>query len=253
MKKVSVPADVANVLRGASVQGNVIVLPPGQLERKLYQDVDKVLKAMGGKWDRKAGGHSFPLDPSEMLADALGTGKALNRKGTLQFFQTPEPLAERMAALARVTASDIVLEPSAGHGRLVNPAKKLGADVVAVEIDATNADVLSGIGGISVHQADFLEWGRYERGRFNVVLMNPPFSGGQDIDHITSAWSLLTPGGRLVAICSETAFGTNTKKAAAFRDWLASIGATVETLPAGTFREAGTGVGARLISAALAR
>ena len=46
-KKVDVPADVAAVLDGAEVQGSCVALPSGQLERKLYEAVNKVLCAMG--------------------------------------------------------------------------------------------------------------------------------------------------------------------------------------------------------------
>ncbi len=36
---------------------------------------------------------------------------------------------------------------------------------------------------------------------YSRVIMNPPFSHGQDIRHILRAFSLLRPGGVLVAVC----------------------------------------------------
>lgn len=246
-KTVNVPHEVNEVLAHATVEGNAIILPPGQLDRPLYDAVNKVLTAMGGKWSRKVGGHVFPQNPSDLLAEALGTGKAENRKQTLQFFQTPESLAERMAA--KIRAGDLVLEPSAGHGRLVKPLLRVGADVVAVEIDPTNADVLSRIGGFEVHQCDFLDWAKYERRSFDAVVMNPPFTGNQDIRHVMAAWNLLRDGGRLVAIMSEHAFIGQERECRDFRNWLSDISAGVETLPVGSFYESGTGVSARLIVA----
>lgn len=227
-KTVSVPAEVADVLRSAT---------------------DKVLKAMGGKWNRKAGGHKFAFDPSTLLADALGTGKAVNRQQTLQFFETPADLAQKLVVLAGVNPGGMVLEPSAGHGRLVKPALERGADVVAVELDPTNADVLSRIGGVEVHQADFLEWAKYEKRRFDAAVMNPPFSGNQDIRHIKAAWNLLRDGGRIAAILSAHAFIGQERECVQFRDWLTDIDADFEQVPAGTFGESGTQVSAWLVSA----
>ncbi|QCO00486.1 SAM-dependent methyltransferase (plasmid) [Azospirillum argentinense] len=249
MKTVTVPPEVATVLGQATVRGNAIILPPGQLARPLYDAVNKVLTAMGGKWNRKAGGHLFAQDPRAILDEALGTGKAVNRQQTLQFFQTPEDLGERMAELAGIRAGDLALEPEAGHGRLVKPMLARGAEVVAVEIDPVNANVLSRIGGIEVHQDDFLEWAKRERRRFDKVVMNPPFTGNQDIRHVMAAFGLLREGGRLVAIMSEHGFIGQERECRDFRNWLSDNSAEVEQLPAGTFAKSGTGVSVRLITA----
>uniref|UniRef100_A0A6M3XW24 Putative methyltransferase n=1 Tax=viral metagenome TaxID=1070528 RepID=A0A6M3XW24_9ZZZZ len=45
--------DVANVLVNSNVDKNYLYLPQEQLERNLYVRVNKVLKSMGGKWNRK--------------------------------------------------------------------------------------------------------------------------------------------------------------------------------------------------------
>ena len=36
--------------------------------------------------------------------------------------------------------------------------------------------------------------------KYDVIIMNPPFENHQDIEHVQHAYSLLKPGGRLVAI-----------------------------------------------------
>jgi len=75
-------------------------------------------------------------------------------------------------------------------------------------------------------------------GRFDVVVMNPPFDGCADIKHIQHARKMLKPGGRLVAICAN-----GPRQRAALMDeaehW--------EDLPAGTFKAAGTGVNTALL------
>jgi predicted RNA methylase len=254
-KTVTIPTIAADVLDRATVTNNVITLPAGQLDRPTYDAVNKVLTAMGGKWNKKAGGHLFAFDPTDMLAEALGIGKAVNRKKTLQFFETPEARAERMAKLAGVKAGDLTLEPSAGHGRLVMAMMKLCANVVAVEIDAINTGILSrrcsefNLGVFEVNQGDFLEWALREKRRFDAVVMNPPFTGNQDIRHVMAAWGLLRDGGRLVAIVSDHGFMGREAECVEFRAWLHRIGATTEEVPAGEFAESGTNVAVRMIRA----
>ena len=104
---------------------------------------------------------------------------------------------------------------------------------------------------LAVVHADFLEWASRTAQRFDVAIMNPPFTGGQDVNHIRCAWTLLRPGGRLVAICSNSPFIGERRTHRTFRDWLETIGATIDPLPSGTFRESGTNVRACLICAVM--
>src|SRR5207245_5405050 len=85
-------------------------------DRKLYEQVNKALDAMGGKWDRKAKAHVFPVDPAEKLKALMDTGEAPAKNPT-DFFATPEALAERMAVQIPEYAERI-LEPSAGTGAI---------------------------------------------------------------------------------------------------------------------------------------
>ena len=89
-------------------------------------------------------------------------------------------------------------------------------------------------------------WSGYDR-----IIMNPPFSDGRDIQHVMHAYSLLRPGGRIVAIMGEGAFFQSNKRAEGFREWLDERGATNEKLPDGSFMDpslpVNTGVSARMV------
>ena len=250
--KTKIPDDVRPILARSTIAGNVLTLP-GQLDRETYLRVDKVLKATRGKWDRKAKGHVFPFDPRELIGEAIETGEAVDAKKTLQFFETPDDLARRMVELARLKPGDTALEPSAGLGRIVRHLIAAGGEVRAIEIDGTNAAALRALDGNPlVQHMDFEDWHAASPsapGLFHAVVMNPPFANNQDIRHIRAAWEHVLPGGRLVAICSEGPFFRQDMAAKMFRDWLDSIGAETEKLPPETFRESGTGVNTRLISA----
>ena len=86
---------------------------------------------------------------------------------------------------------------------------------------------------------------------YDRIVMNPPFSDGRDIQHVQHAYSLLRPGGRIVAIMGEGAFFQSNKRAEGFREWLDTLGATNEKLPDGSFMDpslpVNTGVSARMV------
>jgi len=86
---------------------------------------------------------------------------------------------------------------------------------------------------------------------YDRIIMNPPFSNGRDIAHVQHAYSLLRPGGRLVALMGESAFTNQNKRAEEFRAWLEELGGTDEKLAEGTFQDpslpVNTGANARMV------
>lgn len=238
------------ILSNSTIDGAVLTLPP-QLDRATYVKVDKVLKSLGGKWNRKRGGHVFDSDPRDLVRKSVEDGSYRDRKRDAQMFWTPCDLARRMIDRAEVQPGDRVLEPSAGSGRLVTPLLELGARVTAVEIDPDNAQLLRAIRDdclLTVCTGDFLVVAE-RLVDFQAVVMNPPFAKNQDVEHILTAWGCLAAGGRLVAICGAGALFRSDRKARRFQTWLSEIDADVEELPSGTFRKSGTDAATALIVA----
>ncbi len=235
---------VRDVLVRSSIDATSVKLPPEHLDRALYVAVDKVLKAAGGKWDRKAGAHLFDRDPREALGLAIETGEATNLKQQFQAFYTPAPLAARMAELADVKPGMLVLEPSAGMGALAEAVNAAcpEAKVIVCEFDPVAAAELrrrwDPIAGVSLEPTDFLTVepvAIYDR-----VVLNPPFTKGQDIAHVTHALKFLKPGGRLVALTAPGWQTAQSDKAFVFRGVIEDLGADIEEVPAGTFSGSGT-------------
>lgn len=111
---------VTEVLQNCRVEGNVVKLPEGQLDRKLYLEVSNKLQLIGGKWKGgKTAGFVFEQDPAELLAE-ISEGADRNLKKEYQFFETPAELADRLVELAEMENYHRVLEPSAGRGAIVN-------------------------------------------------------------------------------------------------------------------------------------
>lgn len=254
IKTVEIDAEVEAVLRGGEWKGWLFVLPPGQLDRALYVRVDKVLRALGGKWNRSHGGHMFGMDAKDQLVAALDQGSVVDQKKTLEQFFTPADVASRMVAMLDIRAGQHVLEPSAGNGRLIWEAIERGAHVDAVELDAKLASELISTlqrmrknSIVSIHPADFMEWSPPNGKLYDIVIMNPPFGRGADILHILRAWRFLRPGGKLAAILSpHWSFGAD-RGSAEFRKLIELHGGKIETLPPGTFRAEGTLVRADLL------
>jgi hypothetical protein len=171
MRTTQLSEEVLAVLSTANIDGNCVKLTCGQLDRKLYQDVNKALEAIGGKWNRKAQGHIFASDPEAALDNAILTGEVTppSKNG---YFPTPKAIAIRLVELAGIIPGMCVLEPSAGQGGLADFVPS-GCTVDCVEILPDNVDVLRGKGH-NVQQADFLQI--EPTPIYDIVIMNPPFS-----------------------------------------------------------------------------
>lgn len=244
--------EVTDVLRRSTITGNVLVLPPEQLDRKLYDAVNKALINAGGKWTRGKG-HAFSSDPRAKLGLMLEAGVSVDEKKKFQAFYTPAILAARVIELADVSGK-CVLEPSAGVGALIKESFAQGAEhVSAVEL---NPETFLKLGDIdappmdkpgvrfAAYEADFLALTMRHLPAFDRVVMNPPFTKGQDIKHVAHAYQFLRPGGRLVAIMAPTSI---TKPAFA-RAFPKGLGPTkIEPVPAGAFRESGTDIATVII------
>ena len=181
------------------------------------------LQRYGRAMRREAG--AGPEGPAAML-HMLETLAALEPSQTrrseeqlrLQQFSTPLPLAYAALQAAAIRPGDVVLEPSAGTGMLAVMAHcALGNEAAGSlhlnEIAATRAALLAGLfpgSTVTRHNAEAIRDHLPEL-HPTVVLMNPPFSASPGVDrirhdadlrHIRSAFSMLPPGGRLVAISS---------------------------------------------------
>jgi len=229
------------------------------LDRKLYVEVNAALEALGGKWDRRSKAHIFSEDPVGALDQVLVDGGFHDKKQDLQQFFTPTKLASDIVARANV-ANRVVLEPSAGEGSLVREALKYGpAKIVAVEKDPKLIGSLVRLvseqplpSPVLVVEGDFLQSDKFVllngSPEIERVVMNPPFTRQQDIDHVVRAHSLLTKGGLLVAIMSAGTEFRENHKARAFRDLVLSSGGSIERLPDDSFVSSGTSVRTVLVT-----
>lgn len=239
--------DTLRILDSSRFDGSQMFLP-GQLDRSAYAKVAKVIEAAGGKWNRKAAAHLFDGNAADVIEPILLTGEVTRTKQEFGQFDTPPDLADQLVDRADLKPRMKVYEPSAGIGNIVAAViKKLGSGVgiFGCEIDPKrHAECVRrnysafGAGGLGL--GDFL--GVEPNPVFDRVIMNPPFAGQADIDHVLHAYGFLKPEGRLVAIMSASVSFRDNKKTVAFREFIAGCNGTIEPLLEGAFRSSGTNV-----------
>lgn len=234
------------VLNRCTVSPLVVMLPPGQLDRKLYEKVNKVLIAAGGKWNRSTKAHVFTEDAAGVIEQALLTGEIGNPKQELGVFYTPDRLAFRAAEALQIEPGQMtVLEPSAGVGALAKAARGFGSapicwDILEKHVNELRAD------GFTAAQGDFLKF-EPKGPLFDRIIMNPPFGKTADALHFLHAVRFLKPGGRIVAIMSAAVMFRATHGYRTIRDMVALADGSIEPLPANSFKESGTSVNAALV------
>ncbi len=188
------------MLDRSEIEIDRVILPPEQLERKLYERVNAVLVNAGGKWDRRTRSHLFKGDPRVKLGLAMDTGVAVDEKKLFQAFYTPPELAVKVVKLASV-CGEVVLEPSAGAGALADECKRQGArSVTCVEIRDGAGALLTTKGHTFWCIGDFLKAKPQSDKLYSRIVANPPFTKNQDVKHVTHMLKFLKPDGRLVAI-----------------------------------------------------
>ena len=162
-----------------------------------------------------------------------------------QLFVTPTELAARVIEQADIQETDRVLEPSCGTGQLLRAVDERNAEVIGVEINHSLSKHLAN--RHDIRTGDFLEFTPEQLGTFDKIVMNPPFAGQADIDHVVHALKFLKPNGKLVAIMSAGVNFRQDRKAKTFRDLVEKHGGTIEELPAESFKVSGTNVSTVLV------
>jgi len=236
--------DVLEIIRGMEWEkdGKIGKLACGQLDRAMYEKVNKALVSMGGKWNRSAGGHVFALDPRGQVEGLLESGTLTTEKDG--FFETPKAVVKMMFDLVPLPKSDdaTILEPSAGLGAI---ARHLRGRLTLIEKNPQRCKELERQFD-RVICMDFLAY-LPENGKFDLIYMNPPFENGQDVDHVIHAHRCLANGGIMVSVMCEGPFFRRDRKSREFRQWLQIWHGYSESLPAESFRASGTDINARLV------
>jgi predicted RNA methylase len=189
-------------------------------------------------------------DASRREADALRRKiDALKFAKIPGYFPTPADLVARMIDAADLPDGARVLEPSAGSGAIADALRDAGHAVDCIERHASLRAILADK-GYKLIGGDFTDMSppAYPAPLYDAVIMNPPFEHGQDCDHVARAWSFVKPGGALVAIMGAGVTFRQNSPYSTFRAWAESEGGEFVDIPAGAFKESGTGVASVMLT-----
>jgi len=210
---------------------------------------------LGGKWNRSKKAHVFSGDPRAAIAAASEDGKVAH-PNEHDFFPTPRALAEVACHRLGYQPGHRLLEPSVGEADLVAPlldwhGKPRMGDWVVYEKDSRRFAGLARRGLLDGYliPRDFLAAVPPTEILFDRIIMNPSFHRGADTAHIGHALDFLAPGGRLVAIVPGSFRERADKKTRLVRERLTAWGVSIEDLPEGSFKSAGTNVSTSLLTA----
>lgn len=209
----------------------------GDVER-YFAGYDAYLQAVNWGRDVVDNNHDPEAAQRNKLRQMINEAKLAGIPG---YFATPEDVQDGyLFNNLDLQPGDLVLEPSAGDGRLADGLVKRfpGIELHCGEISYTLRKILQ-VKGYTLVSDDFLEYAPGEV--YDAIVMNPPFENQQDIDHIRHAFSLLKPGGTLVSVTSRGWTFRSDAKATAFREFVDEHG-WGDNLPDGSFDSEGTGV-----------
>lgn len=229
-------------IKKCTVDGNTVYLPKEILTN--YQDVRKALINAGGTYKR----NTFVFkNAAQPFIDRLTGGESVNIKKEFQFFVTPPEIANMLVDLAEVDYTDTILEPSAGSGALVFAINRtIGFKLVdCFELMPENETILKELPTVRFIGNDFLK--EDARCEYSKIIANPPFSKNQDIDHILKMYECLVTGGRIVTVASNHWRFASNRKETVFREWLNDIGAEIQDIDAGAFKDSGTMISSCII------
>ncbi|GAA3722068.1 methyltransferase [Nonomuraea antimicrobica] len=204
-----IPDDVLAVLADPRVVivGDRVQIP-FELDRPLYEHVDRILRMAGARWDgrKKVRAHVFDHQTEEFMLQVIASAEFPSRYEQ-GWYPSPPAVVEQVLEHAGISDRRpglTVLEPSAGTGCIAGPAAARGAVVDVVEIDARRIEVLRrhdfarrvihGDFLADVHPLDYPEG-------FSRVVMNPPFDSA--IAHVKHALGFLGDDAVLVAVMPE--------------------------------------------------
>lgn len=202
-----------------------------KFSKKEYTDLKKEILKAGGKY--KKNGFDFDED-AEKVYDRIITGKDYNLKKKFQFFATPDTLAKELCEMTfdpMLNRRVNILEPSAGQGAIIDSILQWFNDeavnismnsLTAIEFMDKNYKYLeenynTDEAGMDLLKMDFLKYDEYIN-YFDYVIANPPFTGGQDIEHFYKMYEVCKPGGIVTSIMSTSWLYNSGKKFQKFRD-----------------------------------
>lgn len=221
-----------------------------------YDRLRWVMESYGGRWNERCKGFKFNEFDDEKLksikADlSVGFVNLSEEKRTREkdaFFPTPVKVVDKMLETANLKPNSIMLESSAGTGRILDEAKKVINSIdnfVVIEMNGERQRILRDKG----YRVDFN--GTFEDSlkdsktlkkikNCDKVVINPPFKNDSDVKHLLISYMFCADNADVVSILQENSLYYDRQIHRVFKEFLSLIGKDayeVVSLPAGSFKD----------------
>lgn len=221
-----------------------------------YDRLRWVMESYGGRWNERCKGFKFNEFDDEKLksikADlSVGFVNLSEEKRTREkdaFFPTPVKIVDKMIETANLKPDSIMLESSAGTGRILDEAKKVINSIdnfVVIEMNSERQRILRDKG----YKVDFN--GTFEDSlkdsetlkkikNCDKVVINPPFKNDSDVKHLLISYMFCADNADVVSILQENSLYYDRQIHRVFKEFLSLIGKDayeVVSLPAGSFKD----------------
>lgn len=221
-----------------------------------YDRLRWVMESYGGRWNERCKGFKFNEFDDEKLksikADlSVGFVNLSEEKRNRErdaFFPTPVKVVDKMIETANLKPDSIMLESSAGTGRILDEAKKVINSIdnfVVIEMNGERQRILRNKG----YKVDFN--GTFEDSlkdsetlkkikNCDKVVINPPFKNDSDVKHLLISYMFCADNADVVSILQENSLYYDRQIHRVFKEFLSLIGKDayeVVSLPAGSFKD----------------
>lgn len=239
------------VLLSAKFDGNSLILTQ-TLDRQEYLKINKIIKGLGGSWNKKQKRHVFSDDAEAIVTSAIGEGsfkKAPDEKKEFSFWPTPNEVSDKLCQLAGIGSGDRVLEPSAGEGHLVQRVLGHTPNVTAIEISTERYLKLRQLNLDHLLISDFLLVTPGCVEEHNAVVMNPPFNVPWRkncwIEHVQHAKHFAPI---VVSVVPASIRFNSDRRHKKFHDWLNGFDFEIVDLEDRSFNESKTNVNCSILA-----
>ena len=214
------------------------------LSKKNKVLIKKIIKVLGGKWSYLGRCYLMPDSVVNLFRKVLETGEFPDLYPNPIFYECPDDVLSRILTLANLQPNDVVLEPTAGNGKIVfavRDAGIAGVECTAVELDWYGWREIERSNENKKHRVKIHAiWGDFQNPRrlrlpagkkYNVVLCVPPIWNETEIRILNRAYDELEPDGRFIGVVSPFLENTSHPSARRFKKILDDHLAYFEELP----------------------
>lgn len=155
--------------------------------------------------------------------------------------ETSDAVCQALISKAWLTDSQIILEPSAGNGKIISfieanySFNQMQFDLVELNKEKAQHLVEIKKSNWNVFHKDFLQFENAKQ--YDRIIACPPFKGNVDIIHIQRMYQLLAKKGVIVSLTSPYWLTNNEAHQVEFRKWLTDKEYYLTMLPDNSFIE----------------